>query len=306
MAPALLGLPLDDASRWTNTLNARLFANQSAKSALEMAAQDLAAQALGLPLHQALGGKQAASQTHTLRTDYTISLGSASSMAAAAAEIVAKGFSEVKVKLGGHPEEDLKRLAAIRSITGPELPLRLDANQGWNFSGALRVLTALADDGHILFCEAPLPRWQFTELPRLRKSVPIKIMADESCLDAHDAERLLAAGACDYLNVKIGKAGGLGPARAILKVAETYGVEVQIGGFLESRLGFTAAAHLALCSPTVAFVDFDTPLMFEEDHVLGGLNYGSGGYLSLAPGLGLGAQVAAEILEKQTHCSFMS
>lgn len=61
----------------------------------------------------------------------------------------------------------------------------------------------------------------------------------------------------------------------------------QVGGFLESRLGFTAAAHVALSSSAVEFVDFDTPLMLSEDPIEGGITYGLNGLVEVpdVPGL---------------------
>ena len=34
-------------------------------------------------------------------------------------------------------------------------------------------------------------------------------MADESVFDHHDAKRLILAGACDYVNIKFAKSGGI-------------------------------------------------------------------------------------------------
>jgi L-alanine-DL-glutamate epimerase-like enolase superfamily enzyme len=68
-------------------------------------------------------------------------------------------------------------------------------------------------------------------------------------------------------------------------------MKVQIGGFVESRLGFTASAHLALTSECVGWCDFDTPLMLEEDPVRGGIRYMGGGRVVVPDEIGLGAQL---------------
>lgn len=267
-------------------MNRTIYANYSVKSAFDIALHDLAAQERGIPLYAFWGRPQMS----LLQTDYTVSLGEPVQMAVDALAIKERGFATIKVKLGGLPAVDVERVKAIRAAIGHSIPLRLDANQGWNFSAALTVLRAVGDD-NIQFCEAPIPRHSSNKLPTLRQQVPVPIMADESCFDHHDAKRLLAAGACDYINVKLGKSGGLLEARLILEVAEEYGIKVQIGGFLESRLGFTAAAHLALSSPAVAFVDMDTPMMFSEDPVQGGITYDREGRISLPAGNGLGASL---------------
>ncbi len=130
----------------------------------------------------------------------------------------------------------------------------------------------------------------------MKEAVPIPIMADESCCDHHDAQRLIDLGACQRFNIKLGKSGGLFKARRIIALAEQAGITVQIGGFLESRLAFTASAHLAMTSPAVQFCDMDTPLMFTEDPVLGGMHVGQGGVISLDGRPGLGASVDPRFL----------
>ena len=117
------------------------------------------------------------------------------------------------------------------------------------------------------------------------------IMADESCCDHHDASRLIELNACDSFNIKLGKSSGIFKAQKIIKLAEAAKMQLQIGGFLESRLGFTASAHLALTSENILYCDFDTPMMFEEDHVTGGISYWQNGIVNVPDSPGLGAKV---------------
>lgn len=121
-------------------------------------------------------------------------------------------------------------------------------------------------------------------------------MADESCCDEHDAKRLLDLDACDYFNVKLGKSSGIFRAKKIIALAEKQNIKIQIGGFLESRLAFTAAAHLALTSDVIVHCDFDTPLMFEEDPVSGGITYNDNGEISIPLIAGLGAKFKEDYL----------
>jgi len=116
-------------------------------------------------------------------------------------------------------------------------------------------------------------------------------MADESCCDHLDAARLIKIKACDLFNIKLGKSGGIFKALKILRLCEKNNIDVQVGGFLESRLGFTASAHLAMCSEKVKYFDFDTPLMFSEDPVEGGIAYGESGRIDLSESNGLGATI---------------
>ena len=71
---------------------------------------------------------------------------------------------------------------------------------------------------------------------------------------------------------------------------------MQVGAFMESRLGMTAFAHLALCSDDILYCDFDTPLMFTEDPVSGGMTYHENGVVKVPETPGLGAWIEENIL----------
>jgi L-alanine-DL-glutamate epimerase-like enolase superfamily enzyme len=254
---------------------------------------DIASQTAGLPLFAFLGGKN----DRELVTDYTVSLGDKHKMVRDALRIQADGFRIIKVKLGESAEKDTERIRLIREAVGYEIPIRIDANQGWDTDTAIETLQAM-QPFNIQHCEEPIPRWDFMELPGIRRSSPIPIMADESCCDHHDAKRLIGLEACDLLNVKLGKSSGIFNALKIIKLAEAAGLGIQVGGFLESRLGFTAAAHLALSSPGIIHCDFDTPLMFTEDPVSGGITYDGRGRVIVPEGPGLGAWIEQAVLDR--------
>jgi L-Ala-D/L-Glu epimerase len=291
IARILIGHDATDIEGLHTRMDRLIFANNSIKSAFDIACHDIAAQAAGSPLFRYLGG----TENRTLTTDYTVSLGTKEKMAADAMTIVQNGFQVIKVKLGGTPQEDIERVLAIRAAIGDAVPLRIDANQGWSPEQAILVLNALGDK-NIQHCEEPIPRWQFMALRRVKEASPIPIMADESCCDHHDAERLIELGACQRFNIKLGKSAGLFKAKKIIALAEAAGMEVQIGGFLESRLAWTAAAHLALTSDAVRYCDMDTPLMFTADPVAGGLVYGAGGSITVPTTIGLGASIDRRLL----------
>ncbi|MBL7743564.1 MAG: dipeptide epimerase, partial [Chitinophagaceae bacterium] len=263
------------------------------KSAFDMALHDIAAQHAGVPLYEFLGGKN----DKTIITDYTVSIGDPQKMAADALKIKEEGYPAIKIKLGNNGETDVIRIKAIREAVGNEIPLRIDANQGWSVEEAVQTLQSLEPYG-IQHCEEPIPRWAFMHLPQVRKASPIPIMADESCGDEHDAERLIYIGACDYLNIKLGKSGGLYKAMKMVKLAEESNIHLQVGAFMESRLAMTAFAHFALCSPIIEHYDFDTALMFTEDPVTGGIIYEKNGVVKVPEVAGLGATVEENWLEK--------
>ena len=146
---------------------------------------------------------------------------------------------------------------------------------------------------NIQHCEEPIARWNYLQLPRVNKESPIPIMADECCGDEHDAERLIQLKACKYMNIKLGKSGGIFKALKMARMAEAANIHLQVGAMLESRLAMTAFAHYALCSPAIIHFDFDTALMFSEDPVTGGIVYEKNGVVKVPEKVGLGASIDA-------------
>jgi len=264
-----------------------IYANSSIKSAFDIALYDIASQHAGLPLYKFLGG----TKNKVLETDMTVSIGDPQKMKDDAIRFKSEGFPAIKVKLGGAKEDDVARIKAIRDGIGMEHPLRIDANQGWATADyAIEVLQALSEYG-IEHCEEPISRYRFMELSKVSAASPIPIMADESCGDEWDAERLIQLKACSMFNIKLGKSGGFYKGVKIAALGSAAGMHMQVGGFMESRLGMTAAAHLALSNDSIHHCDFDTPLMFTEDPVIGGIKYLEKGVLDVPEVPGLGAVI---------------
>jgi L-alanine-DL-glutamate epimerase-like enolase superfamily enzyme len=265
--------------------------NSTIKSAFDMALYDIASKAAGQPLYAFLGGKR-----KQLETDLTIGIDTPEKMANTAADFVQKGVRIIKVKLGKDANEDVLRIQQISDRVGSDIPLRIDANQGWNFDEAVYALQALGAF-NIQFCEQPMRRWYDDLLPRLRKMSPVKIMADESVFDHYDAKRLIIAEACDYVNIKFAKSGGILEATKINDICEQYHVPCMMGGMLESRVALTAFAHFALAHENVVFYDMDTCLLGHTmDPVSGGVLY-NGFYLEVPDTPGIGADVQQSFLD---------
>jgi len=270
-----------------------IYGNSSIKSAFDIALHDIIGQSKGVPIYKLYGGKN----NKVLETDYTVSLDNPEKMALDAVKIKNAGYPAIKVKLGESRKKDVERIKQIRNAVGYDIPMRIDANQGWKVKEAIETLNAF-DAYNIEHCEEPIACWNYMRLRKVKRNSPIPIMADESCGNAHDAERLLKLKACDMFNIKVGKAGGVFNAYEIVKLADKADMQMQIGAFIESRLGMTASAHLALCSDNIIYCDFDTPLMFTEDVVTGGLTYHAKGVMKVPDTPGLGATIEQAYLDK--------
>ena len=266
--------------------------NATIKSAFDMALYDLAAKAAGQPLYQFLGGKK-----KTVETDLTIGISTPENMAKKAIEFVQDGVRMIKIKLGKTVSDDVERVKKIRAAVGNDIVLRIDANQGWSFNDARDALQQMGPY-HLQFCEQPMRHWDDHLLPELRSGSPVKIMADESVFDHHDAQRLIAANACDYVNIKLAKSGGILEATKINAVCEERKIPCMMGGMLESRVALTAFAHFALAHDNIIFHDMDTCLLGHKiDPVTGGVQY-KGYFLETPDTPGIGADAGETFLQQ--------
>jgi L-alanine-DL-glutamate epimerase-like enolase superfamily enzyme len=296
LAKLILGKdPLDIESRVTEMGRFMAF-NSSVRAAFDLALHDIAGKVAGLPLYAFLGGGK-----RTLATDLTIGLNDPAKMAEQAVEFKRRGASAIKVKLGTTADEDVQRIDRIREAIGDDLPLRVDANQGWDLPTAVEVLRRLESSG-VQYCEQPIAHWDHDGFRRLRERVSIPIMADESVFDHHDAFKLAAGGCCDFLNIKLAKSAGIHTALKINAVAEACGARCMLGCMMETRLGLTAAAHLVSARPNIRYADLDGHFELKEDPIVGGARW-DGGTITLPDDPGIGADIDPTFLERCEHAS---
>lgn len=270
--------------------------NYTIKSAFDIALYDIAAKAAQLPLYAFLGGKQKA-----IESDLTIGIDSPEKMAEQAFAFKEQGVRMIKVKLGKDPATDIKRIELIRNKIGPDIKLRIDANQGWSKEEALPVLQSLAHYD-IEFCEQPMHKYYDDCLPALCAASPIPIMADESVFTHHDARKLINNKACHLINIKFSKSGGIQEALKIADLAAQHSMACMMGGMLESRLALSAKMHFAMAHDNVKFYDMDTCLLGHlDDPIVGGVQF-TGMHLTISDTPGHGADVDPSYLSKLEHC----
>ncbi len=294
LAPLLVQQDATNIRHCVSILDSNFVGNASIKCAFDMALYDLNAKLLDIPLHRFLHGKH----DRPIFTDMTIGLLDIDQMVEKAKAYKQKGFPALKVKLGDRDwKKDIERIKAIRQAVGYEIPIRLDANQGWNYSQAKSVLKALENE-NIQYCEAPIPAANFADLKRLTATSPIPIMGDESIFSHHDAYYMLAHNCIDLVNIKLGKSGGIYHAMQIASVAAAAGVDCQVGCFAETRLGISALVHFASAWPHIIYHDLDSPLMHKEDPVVGGLVYKDDWSVAISDTPGHGAQFIDSFLQQ--------
>jgi len=273
---ALLGA---EAANWravARLASQVLGAAPSALCAFETALLDALTRSLGLSLFAFFGGAEP-----ELVSDVTLTTGSPDQAADQAARAHARGFRTLKAKVGGVPlTDDLERLSRAAAVA-PDASFILDANASLAAEEAIRLLRALGSlrDRVVLF-EQPTGAKDLTGLRAVREA-GVRVAADESATTLADLERLIEAGAADVVNVKIMKSG-LVTALDMALGARAAGLELMIGGLVETRLAMSTSACLAGGVGGFSFVDLDTPLFMADDPF-------QGGFTDEWPRLGLGA-----------------
>ena len=260
----LLGL---EALTWraaSRKANGLLGAAPSALCAFETALFDAFTRSLGLSLFAFFGGAKP-----ELITDITLTTGTAEQAAEQAARAYQRGFRMLKVKVGGVPlAQDLERLAHAASVA-PDAGLVLDANASLHAEEAIRLVRALgALRERVVLFEQPTAANDLAGLRAVRQA-GIKVAADESARTLLDLEHIIDEQAADVVNVKIMKSG-LVTALDMAIGARAAGLELMIGGMVETRLAMTTSACLAGGLGGFSLVDLDTPLLLGEDPFKGG------------------------------------
>jgi L-alanine-DL-glutamate epimerase-like enolase superfamily enzyme len=132
----------------------------------------------------------------------------------------------------------------------------------------------------------------------VREHCSIPIMADESVSSLNDAQMLIEHEAVDLFNIKLMKCGGIVNSAKIMSLAESAKIKCMIGCMCESRIGITAAIHLASALSNVQYADLDSDLLIKERVTLSGADiHGSRRTPPSDPGLGI-SELDSRILGK--------
>lgn len=261
---------------------------------IDGALHDRAAKRAGLPLARYLGA--AAGLAHA--TNQTLFVSTDEVFLAQAEAYVARGFRDLKVRIGaGDIAEDLRRVALLRERFGAAVKIAADANGAWSEETARASLDALAPYG-LAYVEQPVPPGDWAALDRLARVSPIALMLDESVKGLDDVARIVGAGNGLMAHLKLVKLGGIAPAVAAARRLAAAGVPFMIGQMNEGGLATAAALHVALATGP-RFAELYGADGLTNDPAPG-LSYGDGRVAAPdAPGLGLNFDANATHLIKE-------
>ena len=153
----------------------------------------------------------------------------------------AKGFRAIKVKIGRPTvAEDVARLSAVRKALGPAYDIMTDANQGFTVSEAIRRARHY-EALDVAWFEEPLPAEDLNGHVLLSQSTSVPIAIGESLYHPAHFREYLQRGACNIIQVDVGRVGGITPWLKVAHLAETFNVQVCPHYLMEIHLGLCCA-----------------------------------------------------------------
>jgi muconate cycloisomerase len=298
----------------------------SARCAIELSVLDAAARAVGVPLSrvtellpetmairtlkspstesksQGTGLNSQNSARQFVRYGAAITTMSRWKTAVRAWKIRLYGFQQTKVKVGVEGIHDAELLRQIRGILPiSRMDLRLDANEAWSCENLESRLAPLLPFG-ITSLEQPVPHAHVSGLEKLRGTIGVPLMLDESLCSLTDAHRAIESGTCDLFNIRLSKCGGLIPSLRLAAVAHQAGLGYQLGCQVgETGILSAAGRHFAGSVANIRYLEgsYDRHLVRERLTVQD-ITFGRGGLAPALTGFGLGVDIDANALQRVT------
>lgn len=229
---------------------------------IEMALLDLRGKLLQTPVYNLLGGKT----REAVQFAGYIFIDTPANNAREAESFVARGFRELKIKVGRDVDIDTERIKAIREAVGPKVKIRIDPNQNWSVPTAVKAIRKM-EKYDLQMVEQPTPYHDVDALAAVARAVDVPITADEGCATLEDALRLIDKRACACFTVYPSEAGGLLKAKQIADIASHAGIWCITGSWAETGIGTLGNMHLVGSSRNFPFAN-DTHLDFMTDDIL--------------------------------------
>ena len=228
-----------------------------ATAGIEMAAWDALAKACEVPLATLLGGGPRKIPAYN---SCGLGMIGAERAAEEAQELVAPGFSAIKVRLG-YPQlkTDLEVVRVIRDSVDDDVALMSDYNQSLSVAEARRRAAALEDEG-LYWIEEPTRADDYSGHAQVRRGTKTPIQIGENWWGSHDMAKSIEAGSSDYTMPDVMKIGGVTGWLRAAALAQSAGLPIS------SHLFPEISAHLLAVSPTshwLEYVDWASPILKE-------------------------------------------
>lgn len=227
-----------------------------AYSAVDVALWDLKGKMAGLPLYKLLGGNKSKLPVYASGgwTSY-----SKDELVAEAKKMVAQGYDKIKVKVGveggKNPNEDLRRIQAVREAVGPDIAILLDANNVWQAGTAVQFANRVKEFDITLF-EEPVFADDIPGLARFKQGTDIPLATGEHEYTRYGFRDLVLANAADIIQADVGRVGGYTEMLKIISISQAWNLGFAPHGMEHMHM------HLVAAAPNALFLE--RLLMFEE------------------------------------------
>jgi muconate cycloisomerase len=211
------------------------------------------------------------------------------------------GFPQVKLKV--EADGVVECVARARRFLGRRCDIRVDANMAWNVEQALTHIRALREF-EVRSFEQSLPAEDFAGAARLVSETDAQVMVDEGLTDRASLDNLITRRACNAVNLRISKCGGLVGTLNRARQAREAGLTIQVGCQVgESSLLSAAHLHLVAAIRDVTYAEGCFGLrLLQEDPVEPVLQFRAGGRAPQRPrGAGLGVTVCTDTLARYSQ-----
>jgi muconate cycloisomerase len=284
----------------------RGMAGNAARCAVELALLDAYGRAFGEPAGRAVelaraDGLKRYQEAQPVRYSGAITAESDWKELVSAVKARVYGFHQVKVKVGTNGQDDARRLARLRTILGPRVDIRLDANEAWPAADLVERVRPLKRFGPTAL-EQPVAHSEVEQLALLRPVLGIPVMLDESLCGYPDARAAAEKRTADLLNVRLSKCGGILPSLKIIALAQRIGLGVQLGCHPgETSLLSAAGRHVACRVAGLRYLEGSY-----DRHILAAnltsrdMTFGYGGRAGPLTTPGLGVEVDPAALDAMT------
>jgi L-fuconate dehydratase len=143
-------------------------------------------------------------------------------------EALAEGWTHFKVKVGGVPEDDARRVGLVRDEIGPDRTLMIDANQNWDVDEAIARVNELAKF-KLWWIEEPTSPDDVLGHAAIAKGVRpsgVGVATGEHCANRIIFKQLFQAKAIDFCQIDSCRLGGVNENLAVILMAAKFGVPV--------------------------------------------------------------------------------
>lgn len=241
-------IQIEEIVRYIDTLALN---NTAAKASVDIALHDLVGKIKVTPWYKIHG----LNKYNVPDTTFTIGIDTDEVVREKTREVM-DSYNILKVKVGG--SDDKRIIRAIRSVTN--LPLAVDANQGWkDRHEAIDMIYWMKDQG-IVMVEQPMPKNDLDNIALLTEESPVPIFADESIQRLDDIYRL--KGVFSGINIKLMKCTGMYEAWKMRELAKSLGMKVMMGCMTETSCAISAASQIY---SGMDFADLDGALLIAND-----------------------------------------